>query len=135
MPSQTAPVGTNIEFYGQWDTAPDLDYIIRTPRGDVVDLTDADSVYITVAWRTFTTRAWGSYRKIIVDRALCVITDAVTGAIAWTPADGDLSVIGEFQFSFEVKWNNGTVSTHKALSYDYITIPTPPGGSRSEMLP
>ena len=129
MPSQTTPI-TGIKFYGQNDTAPDLVDYIKTPAGDVVDLTDAAAVYITVAWRSFTTRPWGSYRTIIVDRALCDVGDAVSGEVKWTPAPGDLSVIGDFQYSFEVKWNDDSVSTHKALAYDYLNVQTPPGGSR-----
>ena len=132
MPNQTTPV-TGIKFYGQNDTAPNLEYVIKTPEGEVVDLTLADSVYITVAWRTFTTQPWGSFRTVIVDRALSTIVDAALGEVAWTPAPGDLSTIGDFQFVFEVKWDDGSVSTHKALAYDYITVQTPPGGSRSPL--
>jgi len=129
MPSQTAPI-TDVQYYGQNDTSPPLQRVVKTPAGAVVDLTEAAAVYITVAWKSFTPKPWGSYRKTIVDRALCVIDDAVNGAVSWHPAVGDLSIIGDFQYSFEVKWNDDTVSTHKSLAYDYIIVQTPPGGSR-----
>ena len=132
MPSQTAPI-TDVQYYGQNDTAPPLQRVIKTQQGAVVDLTNAASVWITIAWKSFSPRPWGGYRKIIVDRAVCVIDDAALGEVSWHPAVGDLSIIGDFQYSFEVKWNDDSVSTHKSLAYDYIEVQTPPGGSREAL--
>jgi hypothetical protein len=130
MPNQTSVAG-RIKFYGQNDTAPPLKDVIETPEGEVVDLSDAAGVYITISWTSYSFY-YAPYRPI-VDRALCVIDDAALGEVSWHPQPGDLHPIGSFAYSFEVKWNDDTVSTHKALAYDYIRVQTPPGGSRKDL--
>ncbi len=138
MPSQTTSAGT--VYYVEFDNAPPLKACLRDGNGDAIDLTGA-TVTISIAFSMPRGTYYTSPRDQIVKRSpVDVDPDQVnnTGDISWTPgAQGDddaLTPPGEFLYTFEVTYPDGTKQTLPADTYQTLIIRTPVGG-RSLNLP
>lgn len=130
MPAQT-PVSAGTAYYSQNDTSPVLRRQLLEGDGTAIDLTAATSVTIIIG-RQRDTHYYSPY-PLIVDRDACVIDgDPTTGYVEWTPGttkDVDqLYLPGAFHFIFEITWNDSTVQTVPAHTYEVIRVTTKPGG-------
>jgi hypothetical protein len=126
MPAQT-PVSVGTAFYSQNDTGPPLTRTLLNGDGTDIDLTNAETVTITIA-RQRDMHYYSPYRPI-VDRADCEINDPRTeGSITWRPTTGDLSPPGSFDMIWEINFLDGTRQTVPAHTYEKVVITTKPGG-------
>lgn len=125
MPSQS-PVSAGTAYYSQNDTGPPLERQLLNGDGTPIDLTAATSVTITVAHGKG--MHYYSPYPPIVDRAACVIFDAVNGWVRRNWVAGDLTPPGDYHFIFEINWNDGTRQTVPAHTYETLFIRTKPGG-------
>ncbi len=138
MPSQTKSAST--VFFVEFDNAPPLKACLRDGNNDPIDLTGA-TVTISIAFAMPRGDYYTSPRDQIVKRSpVDVDPDQIlnTGDISWTPgAQGDddaLTPPGEFLYTFEVIYLDGTKQTLPADTYQTLIIRTPVGG-RSLNLP
>jgi len=107
MPAQTK--GSEILRYAQYDTAPDVRVRLRDGAGDAIDLTGL-AVTITIISAT---------GQVDLERQACTIDPDQTpeadggnrGFVNWTPGESDLAAIGQYNYTFEVTYGNGTKQT------------------------
>ncbi len=130
MPAQT-PVAVGTAYYSQMDTAPDLIRVLKEGDGTPIDLTNATGVTILIG-RQRDDHYYSPY-ILVVDRNPCVVdADPTTGSVAWTPGvtrgTDQLYLVGSFDFIFEITWNDGSVQTVPAHTYETIVVTTKPGG-------
>ncbi len=140
MPAQTTSAGT--VYYVEFDTAPPLRACLKDGQGDAIDLTGS-TVTISVAFAMPRGTYYTSPRRQIIKRSPVVVdADQVTnkGFVSWTPEpqgssdQGILSPPGEFLYTFEVIYGDGTRQTIPANTYQTMIIKSPVGG-RSLTLP
>lgn len=132
MPAQTNQAGT--VYYVEFDTAPPLAACLKDGNGDEIDLTGA-TVTISIAFSMPRGTYYTSPRDQIVFRSpVTVDPDQVNnkGDISWTPGaqgtDDALTPPGEFLYTFEVTYQDGTKQTIPANTYQTLIIKTPVGG-------
>ena len=140
MPAQTS--GADTVYYVEFDTAPPLRACLKDGQGDPIDLTGS-TVTITVAFAMPRGTYYTSPRdQIIVRSEVDVDPDQINnkGFVSWTPEpqdsteEGILSPPGEFLYTFEVIYQDGSKQTIPANTYQTLIIKTPVGG-RSLNLP
>ena len=140
MPAQTT--GADTVYYVEFDTAPPLRACLKDGQGDPIDLTGS-TVTITVAFAMPRGTYYTSPRdQIIVRSEVDVDPDQINnkGFVSWTPEpqgssdEGILSPPGEFLYTFEVIYQDGSKQTIPANTYQTLIIKTPVGG-RSLNLP
>lgn len=125
MPAQSTATGA--AYYQENDTAPDLVRQLLDGNGDAIDLSDADTVTITIAYARYS-HYYSPYEKI-VDRASCdIVAPATGGWVSWTPGVGDLSPPGSYHYIFEINWQDGTRQTVPSNTYEPLIVRTKPGG-------
>ena len=132
MPAQTANAST--VYYVEFDTAPPLRACLKDGAGDPIDLTGA-GVTISIAFAMPRGTYYTSPRDQIVKRSVVTVdADQVanTGFVSWTPGaqdtDDALTPPGEFLYTFEVTYQDGTKQTLPANTYQTMIIKTPVGG-------
>ncbi len=132
MPAQSARPGT--VYYVEYDTAPPLRAQLLDGADDPIDLTDA-TVTISIAFAMPRGTYYTSPRDQIVKRSPVVVDpDQVNniGFVSWTPGaqgtDDTLSPPGEFLYTFEIIFDDGTKQTVPAVTYQTLIIRTPVGG-------
>lgn len=123
MPTQSSEV-SRLYTYGVFDTGPPINYIMKDRDGTIIDLTDADSVYIDIGWQSYD-HYWRPTQAIVV-AGPCNILNAAGGEIEYPIQEGDLKAVGNYDFNFRIKWNDGTVQTVRSLSRDYIAVQAGP---------
>ena len=135
MPAQGGTQTKRLWTYGKWDTAPALrmEDGLRDMDGKVIDLTDASKVLFSMGWSSSNHIIMPG--QSIIDRGEGTIEDAVTGVVEYQWLEDDLKQEGNFDFQWEIVWNDGTVQTTKSLSYDFIRVQSPPFASRKAYTP
>ena len=134
MPAQSSSAGT--VYYVEFDTAPPLRACLKDGQGDAIDLTGA-GVTITIAFAMPRGTYYTSPRDQIVIRSeVDVDPDQIAnrGFVSWTPEpqgsldEGILTPPGEFLYTFEVTYQDGTKQTIPSNTYQTMIIKTPVGG-------
>ena len=125
MPAQTTPAKT--QYYVEGDTAPPLRACLKDGEDNPIDLTGA-TVTISIAYSRET--YYYNPTKRIVDESPCVIENQVTqkGWIRWNPGVGELSPPGEFRYTFQITYQDGSVQTVPPNTWMPLIIRTPVGG-------
>lgn len=128
MPAQNT-AGETV-YYVENDTAPDLAVILEDGDGNAVDLTGA-TVTISIAYARYS-YYYSPYIRIVNESSCTVDPDQVTnkGRISWTPGVGELTPPGQFAYTFQVTWFDGTKQTFPPNTYLPMIIKTPVGGSQ-----
>ena len=139
MPAQTTSAET--VYYVEFDTAPDLVACLKDKFKKPIDLSGA-TVSISVAFAMPRNTYYTSPRDQIVSRSACVVDpdqteDGMRGFISWTPGaqgeDDTLSPPGEFLYTFEVIFPDGSKQTIPANTYETMIIRTPVGGRSANL--
>lgn len=135
MPVQGGTFTKQLWHYGTDDTGPPLrmDDGLRDMDGNVIDLTNAEKVLLSVGWAS--PNHTNMPTQEIVNRGEGDIVDAVTGVVEYPWKAGELQAAGRYDFGWEIVWNDGTVQTTKALAYYYITVQSPPFAQRGPYVP
>ena len=128
MPTQTAPKRT--AYYVVGDTAPPYRVRLEEDDGSPIDLTDAASAVINIAysrWSYF----YAPFKKIVSAFAVTIDADQVNnkGFVDYNPAVGHFFIAGTFYASFKVTWNDGTVQTVPSNTYLPIVVTSDVGGA------
>ena len=134
MPAQTSKAGT--AYFVEFDTAPPLRRCLKDGDGNAIDLTGT-TVTISIAFSMPRGTYYTSPRDQIVKRSPVDVDpdqteDGNRGWVSWTPgaqgADDALTPPGEFLFTFEVTYIDGTKQTIPSNTYETLIIKTPVGG-------
>lgn len=131
MPSQTK--GALMKQYIEYATGPPLSQVLLHPdTGEPIDLTDADTVTIAIAWSMPHGSYYTSPRDRIVDEDLVDIVNDPLGLVAWTPGEDEnvnaLTPPGQFLYQFTVNWDDGTRWILPNNTYDPLVIRARVGG-------
>lgn len=132
MPTQGNST-TELYTYGVHDTGPPLVYTMRDRDKNVIDLTDAQKVMLSVGHTSYDHHYIPTQE--IVDRQDGVIVDAVNGVVEYHWQTGDLKAVGRYDFGWEIVWNDGSVQTVRSLSYDHIKVQAAPFANRGAYTP
>jgi hypothetical protein len=124
MPAQTTAIG--VAYYSELDTAPPLRRQLIDADGTPFDLSDAATVTIRIAHTTYD-HYYSPYPPII-ESGSCVIEMGTQGWVHWLPGVGELAPPGNYDYAFTITWNDGTVQTVPAHTYERLIIKTKPGG-------
>lgn len=132
MPSQTKQ-GSSVYQYIEYSTGPPLEKQLLHPQtGEPIDLTDATSVTISIAWAMPHGSYYTSPRDRIVSEQPCDIDDAATGWVSWTPGttkDVDaLTPPGTFLYQHEINFNDGTEWVVPSNTYEPLIVRARVGG-------
>ncbi len=130
MPAQT-PVAVGTAYYSQHDTAPDLRRQLLNGDGSPIDLTAATSVVIIIGYLRYQ-HYYSPFPRLIDRDGADIDVDPTTGFVSWTPGvvrgTDALHIPGLFDQIWEINWNDGTVQTVPAHTYEKVVVTTKPGG-------
>ena len=136
MPTQGSTNQKQLWTYGTDDTGPPLVIAdgLRDMDGNVIDLTDAEKVLLSVGWAS--PNHTNMPTQAIVDRGVGnVVGDPTLGVVEYDWQPGDLQAAGRYDFGWEIVWNDGTVQSTKSLAYYYIRVQSPPFAQRGPYVP
>ncbi len=133
MPTQGGIDQKKLWKYGVNDTGPPLTKQLFDMDGFVIDLTLADKVLLSVGWRSYD--HFFHPTQAIVDRGVGSVIDAFNGMVQYDWQPGDLRSVGQYDFSWEIVWLDGTVQTTLPLAYDYISVQAAPFAGRKAYTP
>ena len=130
MPAQVVGATSKTAFYVEGDTAPALRRQLLDGNQDPINLDDAESVVINIAWSNPKGSYYRSPRNWIVLDGPCIVEDQndSEGWVRWNPAEGDLTPPGSFAYQFAITWNNGTYQTVSSVTYEPMVIRSRVGG-------
>ena len=98
----------------QNDTRPNLPVQFFQADGTTpLDLTTATSVSIVIRQK--------GQQAVKLKRAI-TITDAAGGEGEFDWQTGDTDTVGDFEYEFEILWNNGDIQTVPAFGYLELSI-------------
>jgi len=134
MPAQTTQAET--VYYVENDTAPDLEACLKDKFKNPIDLSGAE-VTISIAFSMPRNTYYTSPRDQIVFRSPCEVDpdqteDGRRGFVTWTPEnrgiEDRLTPPGQFLYTFQVTFPDGSHQTIPANTYETMIILTPVGG-------
>lgn len=99
-------------YIKQNDTSPSIEVGLKTPKGLVVNLTDATVVF----------NMKDAYGQPLVTRQSATVHDAVGGVVRYIWVSGDTSVAGDHRAEFEVTFPGGSVETFPNASDITVSI-------------
>jgi len=132
VPSQNNQAAQLVS-YVEGDTAPPLKACLKDGNGDAVDLTGA-GVTISIAFAMPRATYYTSPRNRIVDESPCTfnIDQSLDGGhrgwISWSPSEDDLFPPGQYLYTFEITYQDGSHQTIPADTYMPMKIRTRVGG-------
>jgi len=128
MPSQVVGATSKTAWYVEGDTAPALRRQLLDGLEEPINLSDADKVEISIAWRNPHGSYYTSPTNRIVSEALCIVESGEDGWVRWNPEEGDLTPPGTFNYTFEVFWTDGSHQTVSSVTYEPLVIRSKVGG-------
>ena len=134
MPTQ-GNTTQRLRTYGRYDTGPPLDYQLKDRAGEIIDLTDVESVWFEMGWTSFD-HYWNPTQAKVTN-GVCVIDPNGLGLdqgwVQYPWQTDDLDAEGTFDYIFRLKYNDGTVRSVLSLSYDHIKVQAGPYAQYAEL--
>jgi len=131
VPSQNNQAAQLVS-YVVGDTAPPLKACLKDGNGESIDLTGA-GVTISIAFAMPRATYATSPRNRIVDESPCNIDpdqtiDGKRGWISWSPSEDDLFPPGQYLYTFEITYQDGSHQVIPADTYMPMKIRSRVGG-------